>query len=129
MQSDQRRRARGIDDKAWAGKIETIRDAVGDQRQGASGHVIRIAARGIEYAPGAMVDGRGADINADRCAREPGRGYARVFKRLPNEFEQQALLRVDLYRFARVTIDTRFVADEMKAPRVSVGPPFGKESV
>ena len=101
VQGDERRRARGIDDEARAGKVEAVRDAVGDQRQRAAGHVVGVAARGIEHSARAVIDGRGADVDADRAAGDPGWRNAGVFERLPDEFEQQALLRVDLCGFAR----------------------------
>ena len=45
------------------------------------------------------------------------------------DFQRLGHRRIYLHRFPRVTIETRFVADELDAARVRVRPPLGEKRI
>ncbi|EDT00905.1 hypothetical protein BamIOP4010DRAFT_5583 [Burkholderia ambifaria IOP40-10] len=109
VQTDQRRRAGGIDRHARAGEAQ-------HERQAARGHVQRAARAGVAARRrrrighlDRMVEAGNADIHArgglpEAFGREMG-----VFERFPGHFEQEPLLRVEVSGFARRDSEERRV--------------------
>src|SRR5690606_14975229 len=68
---------------------------------GADGGVhVHVRQRRSRDRDGELVEGEGADVDADRLTGDPARD-ARVVERLPGDFEDQPLLRVHRGRLAR----------------------------
>ncbi|GCD97916.1 hypothetical protein EHYA_05616 [Embleya hyalina] len=98
---DQGRGLGGVHRHAGAAQTEGVRDPVGDhaavQAGGMSGAGFDA---GAAQQGGVVVPDRGGE-HPGGAAPDPGRRDARVFQRLPAQFEHQALLRVDQARLAR----------------------------
>ena len=82
-------------------QVEDVRDAVGENAERPAGHRIGVAGRRIAETQIAVI-GRGtADVDTRRSAGELAGRDARILNGMPDEFEQQSLLRIHLRRFAR----------------------------
>ena len=82
-------------------QVEDIGDPVGEDAERPAGHEIGIAAGRIAEAQVAVIGGGSADIDAGRAARQLARRNAGVLDGMPDQFEQQSLLRIHLRRLAR----------------------------
>ena len=101
VESDQRRRAGGIDREARSVQVEDVGDAVRDDRQRVAGHHVGVGRRDIDDAQVDLVDRGRADEHAGVGPGDARRPDAGVLQRFPDELQQQALLRVHLLRLAR----------------------------
>jgi hypothetical protein len=87
--------------QAGAAQVKGIGNAIGSDAGGSAGCCRRIDG-GKVFGEAERVIGAGnADVNTARATTHPGRHNARILKRLPGHFQQQALLRIHLRRFAR----------------------------
>ena len=82
-------------------QVEDVGDAVGEDAQGPAGHRIGIAGRRIAEAQIAVIGGGAADIDARRVACELVGWNAGILEGMPDQFEEQSLLRIHLRRLAR----------------------------
>ncbi len=101
MQSDQRRRTRRVDRHTRPAQIEQIGQTVGRDAERISGSRIRIHRVQVVDETIAVVWAGHANVDRTIAAFHVARTHARILEGLPREFEQQALLRVHLLRFAR----------------------------
>ena len=124
MQGDERGRAGGVDRDARPVQVEDVGDAVGQDRQRIAGHEVRVRDRRVAGDAVAVVGQRGADEHADLIAGDRRRTDAGVFQRFPGQFQQDALLRVHLLRFARrnaehAGIETPEIVEDAGRPRIA----------
>ena len=101
MQRDERRRAGGVEDKARPAQVEDVRNPVRENAHRIACHEPSIAARRVADPQIGIIVCRGADIDADRTIRELRRGDTCVFEGVPYQLQQDPLLRIHLFRFAR----------------------------
>ena len=101
VQGDERRRAGRVDGEARPAQIEDVGNSVGQDAERAPGHEIGIGARRVSESQIGIIGRGGADIDARSAARHLAGRNAGIFERVPDEFQQQPLLRIHLRRFAR----------------------------
>ncbi len=95
VDSHERGRLPGIDDKTGAIRPQEVRNAVGDDAaQGAGERVWRDRIRAPLADQHAVVVARHADEDAERAARDGLAGDSGILKRFPAELQQEPLLRV-----------------------------------
>ena len=90
-------------------QVEHMRDAVGHDAHRAAGHAVAVQRCGIFVAAGPEIGGGGADEHPGLAARKAVGGPAGILNRRPRHFQQDALLRVHLLRFARREVEGRRV--------------------
>ncbi len=104
---DQRRRTGGVDRQARPAQVERMRQAIGEHRH-------HHARRGVGVVAGAVrhlhqrdhvVEHEAADIDAHLPACVRGQVEPGVLERLPDQFEQEPLLRIEVLRDARRQIE------------------------
>lgn len=101
MERHHRRRACRVDGDAGAAEIHGIGDAVGHDAERVARHHVHIGHRRIGEEARRVVDGRCTDIDAGLAPRQARWTDASVGERIVRDFEEMAMLGIDLLGLAR----------------------------
>ena len=101
VQCDERGRAGRVDRQARPVQVEHIGNPIGENAERPAGHEIGIAGCRIAQPQIAIVGRRAADIDPGRAPGDFAGRNAGVFECVPDEFEEQPLLRIHLRGLAR----------------------------
>ena len=126
VHGDERGRAGSVNGHARPAQVEQVGEAVGGDAEGGAGARVGVGTRvGVELEQ-RVVAVTDADEDACACAAEPVGRVACVLQRLPCDFKQEPLLRVDLRRLARrdaeeVRVKAVHLFEKAAAARETVG--------